>query len=155
MDKPVVTQAGRPLQRAIIHQWQSAGYLLIFIGLVLGLLISQGRYGSGFHVALVFCLLLATPTATALLALHLRQYRWAAALSTLGGMFCGFIVLSSLSVLPLMLMGMSTILDALSSLAIYLATMVPLAAASTAAMKSGWDLGTISRMDDLKQLSPH
>jgi hypothetical protein len=154
LDTPVVIHAGRPLQRAIVHEWQAAGYLLIAIGTILGVFVSLGYQGSAVGVALVLCLLLATPTALALLALHLRRYRLATALSVCGGGLCGLIALSSLSVLPDLLVGAGSVLDALGFLAIYAATMVPLAVAGTAGLKSGWDLGTVGRMEGRKHLSP-
>lgn len=69
-DKPVVSEDRTALQRALVHQWESDGYLLSFIGLLLGV-------GIGFNrlpIAIGVCLVLLAQQAVTSLALLGRRF---------------------------------------------------------------------------------
>jgi hypothetical protein len=122
------------LQRALLDQWQAAGYVLALVGLTLGAYLVG--VGAGAWM-LVMCAVLVAPLAGAALAAQRQRYRLAAVSSLLGAGGYAFSALFCLLMAPAQIGDWPSTSEMLTSIMECLLVVPPLLAASRAALGVG------------------
>lgn len=127
------------LQRALLTQWQVAGYLMAVLGLTLGAYlvdVGAGPWMFAVIYAAVQCVVLVAPMIGAAVAMRMRRYRLAAISSLLGAGGYAFSALCCLLMAPLLGDWPSTD-QMLTSITVCLLLVPPLLVASRAALEAG------------------